>query len=367
MIRGMVLWTNILLISCGVWPCSGQDTAADRLRAFESRQGADGDERTLVSAEAIVQFHEQRRHGYAEVDLKSLDAGTRYRIQLTVRNPTDEPLVFSGFDFNCRCLTLESPIEAIPARGSSQIVFLLTTAKRAPQKEAIHQIRFMQTDKRVVAQVDLKYQLGNMFAVTRSQVKLAVPPDQASATARIPLVITPPLRVEQLELIIAKPLKGLGIEIVDGLDGAVVQVVAPVEMLEDGPIAGSVGVRLRGSDDSDGFYLTVVPGSRFAIAPEILTLTAAPEGTFVVGEAVLKIATSPSQPSTTLDPTVRAVIANEEFDVRVERIPSTATFRLHVQCPRSMVVGNGESTSIVWKVAYGEESQAIESPWRLAN
>jgi hypothetical protein len=49
-----------------------------------------------VSTEAIVQVHEQRRHGYAEVDLKSLDAGTRYRIQLTVRNPTDELLYFLG-------------------------------------------------------------------------------------------------------------------------------------------------------------------------------------------------------------------------------------------------------------------------------
>lgn len=367
MIRGMVLWTNVLLISCGGWPCSGQDSATDRLKAFENRQQAARDERTLVSAEAIVQFHEQRRHGYAEVDLKPLDAGTRYRIQLTVRNPTDEPLVFSGFDFNCRCLTLESRIETIPARGSSQIVFLLTTAKRAPHKEVVHQVRFIQTDKRVVAQVDVKYQLSNMFAVTQSQVKLAVPPGQASATAKIPLVITPPLRVEQLELIIAKPLKGLGIEIVDGLDGAVVQVVAPVEVLEDGPIAGSVGVRLRGSDDSDGFYLTVVPGSRFVIAPEILTLTSSPDEAFVIGEAVLKMAPSPNQPSDKLEPTIQAVIGNEVFDVRVERIPSTATFRLHLQCPRSTVVGNGESTSIVWKVTYGEESQAIESQWRLAN
>jgi hypothetical protein len=174
-----------------------------------------------------------------------------------------------------------------------------------------------------------------MFAVTQSQVKLAVRLGQASAAARIPLVITPPLRVEQLELIIAKPLKGLGIEIVDGLDGAVVQVVAPVEVLEDGPIAGSVGVRLRGSDDSDGFYLTVVPGSRFVIAPEILTLTSSPDEAFVVGEAVLKMAPSPNQPSDKLDPTIQAVIVDEVFDVRVERIPSTATFRLRLECPRS--------------------------------
>ena len=81
-------------------------------------------------------------------------------------------------------------------------MFLLTTAKRAPQQDAVHQIRGIQTDKPVVAQVDAKYKLSNMFAVTQSQVKLAVRLGQASATARIPLVITPPLRVEQLELII---------------------------------------------------------------------------------------------------------------------------------------------------------------------
>ena len=55
--------------------CSGQDSAANRLKAFENRQRATGDERTFVSTEAIVQVHEQRRHVYAEVDLKSLDAG----------------------------------------------------------------------------------------------------------------------------------------------------------------------------------------------------------------------------------------------------------------------------------------------------
>lgn len=272
-----------------------------------------------------------------------------------------------GHFSNCRCLTLESPIKAIPARGSSPIVFLLTTAKRGPQKEAVHQVGFIQKDKRVVAQVDVKYQLSNMFAVTQSQVKLAVPPGQVSATARIPLVITPPLRVEQLELIIVKPLKGLGIEIVDGLDDAVVQVIAPVEVLEDGPIFGSVGVHLWCSDDSDGFYLTAVPDSRFAIAPEILALTSSPDGAFVVGEAVLKIAPSPNQSSVRFHPTIQVAIGNEVFDVRFERIPSTATIRLRLECAISVVVDHGEPTSIVWKIAYVAESPSMELQWRLAN
>jgi hypothetical protein len=318
------------------------------------------DDRLEVAAEANLQLSATEDWHRAEVDLKSLEAGKSYRIKLAVQNPSQHPIEFVRFDFNCRCLTLESPLEPIPAGHSREWVFLLNTPRRASKILALHQIRLLRSDGNVAAEISVKYELANMFAVTQSQVKLEVPYGQAFTTTRVPLVITPPMELKNLELIVAKPLQGLRIEWADDHEGPGVIVSATREALGAGTLAGSVSVRQRGTDDSDGFFLTVGLGRKLTIQPDLLRLTPNADGTRLAGEAFLKIAPGVEVPRDT-PLTASATVGEQEADVRIEQRNESSVYRMRLQCPLPATDSAGKSLVVIWRVRLGTETEEIRT------
>jgi len=301
---------------------------------------------------------------HAKVQLPSLEAGKRYRLALQVINPSEKEVSFYGVEFQNIFTKLETKINIIPQGGAEELVFLIDVPKRSKQAKVFNQARFLHRGARHPSmQLDLHYELNNMFSVAESLVNLELAPGQADAHALVPVLLIPPVTADQLELVASEKLRDLEIKLIDNVDGTFISVLANRQNLSGGAISGEVAVRRKGTEDSDGFLLTARSRSALEMNPKSLRLVRG-EGNLAskyVGNAVLRVSRESEEISSDLQPEVTLEIAGRKASVELRRLGKSHVYRLRIVIDAQEVSTETQPVEIRWRMALGEDARQIRS------
>jgi hypothetical protein len=233
----------------------------------------------------------------AVTDLGGLIANKTYQIDFRIQNPLDHDIEFESTRSSCNCTEVKFEQLKIPARKSvrglitykapnfakeGKLDFNLLLQRRtltaAGNSRVVETAALLQFRAYLRGVIDLG-QTSHVFEV-RDQI------DQHL----IPIVITEPIKLEDLDVVVSSELKDILAEIEHNQNQIFIVVSAAKNALPSGGIAGSVTVSHRPSQTEKVLLLTVTPQLPLRISPSFLSFSASSRDDRVVeATAIIRV------------------------------------------------------------------------------
>jgi hypothetical protein len=233
----------------------------------------------------------------AVTDLGGLIANRTYQIDFRIQNPLDHHIEFESTRSSCNCTEVKFEQLKIPARKSvrglitykapnfakeGKLDFNLLLQRRpltaAGNSRVVETVALLQFRAYLRGVIDLG-QTSHVFEV-RDQI------DQYL----IPIVITEPLKLADLQVVVSSELKDISAKIEHNQNQIFIVVSAAKNGLPSGGIAGSLTVSHRPSQTEKVLLLTVTPQLPLRISPSFLAFSASSRDDRVVeATAIIRV------------------------------------------------------------------------------
>jgi|GEM_PF-5478993 len=220
------------------------------------------DPELVATATALMTKHPQAFYHVAQFDLGVLPVGKQVSVQLTLENPYDATFKFDQLQKTCNCLNLKAEHTEIPPMSSVKFSMTLHTPKSGTNGIAASTISLVDSSesdpaKRVVVNLRFDYRLAGVLMVDRELVLVEIAEDAEFADIQVPVLVTDPIRTEQLKVEASGSLRDVVFSI-DATDGKprIVGTVPGIS-LDAGSIGGEVRIIHEESGRNSSFFLTV--------------------------------------------------------------------------------------------------------------
>ncbi|GEM_PF-1685802 len=313
-----------------------------------------------IERDAVLRKIGKSEH-LAKFDLGTLSPGKDYELSFSLANHSDTEVSFDSVTLACNCVKFETKSGTIPAGGESNFKILLSAPKRSEQTDMSTFVNFVSQDpSRPVIRLSIMYQLNNMFNIAKERVTLVVNGDEKVVSEKVPVLVVPPLKVQDLQLAVSENLRDLPINLVV-IEGQVfIEVSASAESIPPGGISGEVALRRVGSKDADGFVLTVVERERLSISPESLRFIS--KNSVWKTKAVLKIQPDKDgKKERPARPKVRVFVGEKEAKVTLKELGKSGIFKMDIEIAAPEDIST-EPISATWTIqCNGELREVITS------
>lgn len=313
------------------------------------------------------------------------EAKTKYRVKVTVVNQTNETFEFSGFDKRSTEVQFRVADRRIPPKARLRAEIVFDTPLGTEDGRYAQQVFLLDEQDQTVGYLTVHCRLtGEMRCRQNGRGLVLFVGDQVSEY-RVPFQVTPPLSIEQLEVVEEEPFENSEVmaelDAVDEHTADLVLMVHPDSFSGD-YVAGRWVVRPKGDDHRKiEIPLLVSRAKAFEISPRTLrfvrrsddpeTMTAAcvvrirPAG----DEAALDDGETRGEgkdqsPESDELPEWEAQLA-DGTRLPLKVVPLTDTlFRVRINVDKS-VIANSAEKSILWKFQFGDRSYRHRSFFTL--
>jgi hypothetical protein len=180
----------------------------------------------------------------ALVDAGALELGSEHQFNITIHNPTNQDMRFDEIIPSCSCMDVRVDSTVLPASGAMHLSF------KAPVPESMRESRANwrvslngKVDERQRnLYVHVQYQIAGMLQFMDPRSVLELSPLVEKRTFEIPLLITEPVTVDNLEVIIPEELVGIKGKVVSNEGKTCLRLDARSQEIEHSYSSGRVGV-----------------------------------------------------------------------------------------------------------------------------
>ncbi len=255
----------------------------------------------------------------AVVDLGDLPGGGQCEVNLVLKNPSEQGILFEAIKPLCGCSVPVVESKEIAGRADFGFHSKINIPDRADTPEGEFGFRFVDGDKNLVFNLRLKYRIAGLIALRHRQLIMEISQGDL-VEFDVPIVLTPPIEFKNLSV----SSKGDLTDVVLGLSltgTPVLRLSAHSQAVVDGPIYGVVTVKDSLTGKNDSLALSVRKKVALTIGPETCWLRRNNETNEF--ETNVLIAYTPSE-------SPRAGIAREAGKMEQEASEETEIVSIHV-------------------------------------
>lgn len=329
---------------------------------------------------------------FSRVELPSLKGGTKYRVNLTLVNPYETPIDFSAVTFDCGCGKFETKANELPALGSASFILHLDVPNSVTKSRNITTAKFSKVNTRKpVLELSVSYETNNVFSFTESHAILEIPKHENSKILKLPIVLVPPMSLDQLELKYTDNLRDMNIQIVSNDRNAELPYVQ-VEVLRNAlprhGLSGEVMLRRIGSNIVSGVLVSIRNQDSFSLRPESIRLSRDNHSEPYEATAILRVNKSSDADSSIAtevnketavkeksgagtgsetSPQVHLSIDGSPARVSIVRLGSSGLYRLTIRHNGPFEPKSDGIFPVRWTLIVGGEERVIESQAFIPN
>lgn len=321
-------------------------------------------------------------HYVAGVSGLTLSGARKYRLKLRIVNPFDETIEFSRVSLSCGCAKFESEQKEIPALGTADFIMYLEAPNNIEITSDRVTVKFY-ADRHDVSPklaLNVTFSVQGVFGFQNDRAIIEVPKSEELVTAKLPITIVEPIKLDQLELFLTDNLRDFGVQIVSNDPESSVPYikidVARLSLPRDG-IAGEVGVRRIGSSMRSGVIVTIRHQDSFTLRPESIRLSRDNHSKPYQAFAMLRVIENTKgekgglkgekggldvvERPVLVSPNVALSIDGKPARVRVQRLGQAGLYRLTIQHDGPFEVDSDGTVRVRWGIVFNGEERVIES------
>lgn len=206
----------------------------------------------------------------AYADLGALDAGTTVEATLSLVNDSDFSFPILKMQTSCSCIKVTSEKSEIPAHGSLDFAFSVDVQRNAKEPELTMRFSVFFTETKAI-EVYVKYEIAGLVSfknVLTQHTTAAV--GAKSHSFQIPVLITKPVKLGQLEIIAADSLKALRIVPKEDAGGQRLECSLPIDPSSSDSLIGRVWMKHPITGELSEISLVIEINTPYSIAPSVL-------------------------------------------------------------------------------------------------
>ncbi len=225
----------------------------------------------VIEVERIVDLKriDDSKEYAAAVDLGNLPVGKQIVIQLTLRNPYDEDIHFSGTEKRCACSQFRSEKKLIPKRDELKCTLKIKTPTAQKSLAVATPVVLVQNEIPVV-RMEFTYQLDGLLAFGELMSVVRFENGEQSKNLKIPILASPPIDVRKVQVNQSENLGDLKFEIVAGDSGGMLQTTVTDAILDKGEVRGELTVVYPDTGQDDRYYLIIKDARTSEISPQVV-------------------------------------------------------------------------------------------------
>ena len=309
----------------------------------------------------------------AAIDLGNLPVGRQVVLQLTLRNPYDEEIHFSGTEKRCACSQFKADRKRIPEQG--ELLCHLRVKTPATQKSlAVSTPVVLVQNEIPVVRLDLNYRLDGLLAFSELMNVVRFENGEQTKELKIPILTSLPVDVRKVQVSKSENLQDLKFEIVAGDNGGYLQATATDAILEKGEVRGELTIVYPETGQSDRYYLIIKDARSSEISPRVVRFRRQREGLGLTATVTVRIvgklntgnpdvANSESEPISCWHAGVKIPHQTKQLSDGVYRVD----LLVDENDSASLTGENRDSTSepdvLNWKINNGESETELKTPF----
>ena len=301
----------------------------------------------------------------AQFDFGKLPAGMNGIIDLTVMNPFNETIKFSGVSKKCKCSNFRPDrYEFTPQEDLHIRVRLKLPIRRNSSKS---QTSMMIENKGTpVAELVFDYELEGLLSFTELIGIVGFDSDNQTKTIEMPFIATAPTDLDKLKLNPSDSLKDCQFEIIKKVDGGCVRVTVQDSILTKSKIRGEVMISEPDTNRRDTFFLTIKNEKLAEISPTVVTFKK--EGENWVATATLKMAKSVPDDEALQKIQLQCKWNGNEIAAKPKRLSDKLLqLILTTGSDLSSVQGNSSKNAVLnWTVIHHGVTSNLETPFVIS-
>ena len=342
----------------------------------------DADEKIVVEREAELQLVDGEDIYSVDIELGQLPVGKTIAMKVTLNNPFDTEVKFSGVSNKCACKQFKSYNSLIPAKGKTVAEFTFKTPGRHRSVDVDTSISLVEKGA-PVAKINMSYELKGLLAFTEMLGVVRFDSTEQSKRITVPFIYSAPIEFENVTAKVTGKLEKATIEIVKTETGGLLTVTIPEEVIAKGNARGEVFISYPGTTQMDCYFLSAKDARVNEISPKVLRFRY--KNGFWQANAIVKIAGLVKQvaPEEKTDGDSNSVAVEEsqpiqctlfDEDLKLDVKPlKNNTFRVQLvatdkQIERMHAALDSSETAkgmLVWKINNGRKTEVSKTEFRV--
>jgi hypothetical protein len=326
---------------------------------------------------------------YASVELNPLEAGKKYRLRINVVNPTDEVIEFSNVTATCGCAKIIAETNEIAPFGAIQVLMDLNVPNLQQGSQNIGKVQvgasFLSPGvENQGFQLIVSYELSGWFRFDSDRTRIEISGKEPIVEAKVPIVLSPPLTIEQLEITETANLRDFNPTIVANDPESAspyVKLAIPIRSVGRSGIVGELVLRRPGTNHVAGTIVNVMHQQEFTLRPESIRLARVKETESFEANAILRVrstaehADSPDLPKVLQEgngeeserkrqptpPVVELTIGGKSARVQLKQLGEGGVYRVTIRYDGLPEVGADDTLEVRWRIVHEGREQMIDS------
>lgn len=312
----------------------------------------------------------------APISLEPLEAGREYVLRITVYNRTTEDVPFSRIRVDCACAKLEANRDRIPANGEAKFKMHLTAPNSISKNTIVTRAKFVDHEAgKLKFQINVQYSLSGVFSFSEQRFSIDIPEGENLAVARLPVVITAPLSIQQLELSLSENLRDVSAKLLKDPDNeelAFVEVIATEKCISQGSLLGTIDLIHKtrsGVSQKTSTFITIQQKPSIAISPESVRLIRDNHTKPFSGSAILRVnATIPpaegdglSREKTQLVPRIELSINGVPAKLTTKPMGGSGIYRVAIEYEGPTELDENGAIAATWVLSFNGNERVVKT------
>jgi hypothetical protein len=316
---------------------------------------------------------------FVEVTPPVLEGSRKYKLNLSIVNPYDEPIKYSKVSLTCGCAKFEVKGHEIPALAAADFVMHIDVPNQIAVPFGRVIATFLVDDdsgSKSVLRVAVTYALHGVFGFNREREIIELPKTESIAVLKLPIILVEPMTLEKLELKFTDNMRDCEIEVISDDPQAstpYVKIQVPRLAVPRQGITTEVGLRRKGSNQVAGVMVSIKHKEAFALRPESLRLSRDNHSKPYKATALLRIVPPVESPDEVKInqkggseknvelPRVALTIGGQPAKVVVQRMGQSELYRLTMQSEGPFQPDSNGTLDVRWKIEFRGEVHEISS------
>lgn len=311
----------------------------------------------------------------APISLEPLEAGKKYQLNITLVNPTNEAISYSKIRVDCACAKFETSVDEIPPLGKSNFKMRLTAQNSISDRGFVTSAKYVGRETgQVIIRMDISYQLKGVFGFLGERHSIEIQPSEQFSVSKIPVVIMPPLSIEQLKLNVSQNLRDVDAKLIGDPDNsslAYVEITAPREVVAKGTVMGDIELQRSGTDFRSRAVVSLTQNQRVTVSPESIRFVRDNSTKPFRATATLRIGKSakvsdvvgadPTEKKAARIPKVGLKVGDTAAKLILRQMGSTGIYRIEIEYDGVVELDDSGKVEAKWGISIDGEEHVVSS------
>lgn len=320
-----------------------------------------------VTRNVVAEFDKPDEQGvyHATISLGKVPVGKQAKVNLLLKNLSDQEIKFSRPAIRCKCSQFKSERYLIPAKDETKSDLKLKLPARSRGKTGSTEVVLEKRgDGSSTVKLHFEYELEGMIVFAKPLSTLSFDDDSEYKTVDIPVVTTLPIDFSKIE---AKPtgdLKEVQIELVPGAEGGSLKVKVHQDVLVNGSARGEIHVTDPATGRMDICYLSVKDLRQSEVSPRLIRFKQ--KDTELKAKAIIRTATLVKAEDSDKPLEVKCscgdkqlVVAATKLGKSIARVDLTVSSEIRDAFIKG--AAGSEESKLKWEISQGGSSTTLET------